>query len=41
MRSDFPNLAAKKVTPYAIYDLKNNEFFVNIGTSCDTSDESM
>ncbi|RKZ38684.1 MAG: ISAzo13 family transposase [Gammaproteobacteria bacterium] len=35
---DFPNLADKKVTPYAIYDLKNNESFVNIGTSCDTSD---
>lgn len=34
---DFPNLADKKVTPYAIYDLKNNESFVNIGTSCDTS----
>jgi len=31
-------LADKKVTPYAIYDLKNNESFVNIGTSCDTSD---
>lgn len=35
---DFPNFADKKVTPYAIYDLKNNESFVNIGTSCDTSD---
>jgi len=35
---DFPNLADAKVTPYAIYDLKNNESFVNIGTSCDTSD---
>ena len=34
---DFPDLADKKVTPYAIYDLKNNESFVNIGTSCDTS----
>ncbi len=35
---DFPNLAEKKVTPYAIYDLKNHESFVNLGTSCDTSD---
>lgn len=35
---DFPNLADGKVTPYAIYDLKNNESFVNIGTSHDTSD---
>jgi len=26
------------VTPYAVYDLKNNECFVNIGTSHDTSD---
>lgn len=34
----FPNLANKKGTKYAIYDLKNNESFVNIGTSCDTSD---
>ncbi len=35
---DFPSLAEQKVTPYAIYDLKNNESFVNIGTSHDTSD---
>jgi hypothetical protein len=35
---DFPNLATQKVTPYAIYDLKNNESLVNIGTSGDTSD---
>jgi hypothetical protein len=34
---DFQNLAEQKVTPYAIYDLKTNESFVNIGTSCDTS----
>jgi len=34
---DFPHLAELKVTPYAIYDLKNNESFVNIGTSLDTS----
>ena len=35
---DFPDLAEPKVTPYAIYDLKNNESLVNIGTSPDTSD---
>lgn len=35
---DFPNLAETKVTPYAVYDLKHNECFVNIGTSHDTSD---
>jgi hypothetical protein len=35
---DFANLAEKFVPPYAIYDLKNNESLVNIGTSCDTSD---
>ena len=35
---DFPNLADEKVNLYSIYDLKNNESFVNIGTSCDTSD---
>ncbi len=35
---DFPNLAEGKVTPYAVYDLKNNECFVNIGTNHDTSD---
>jgi hypothetical protein len=35
---DFPHLADGKVTPYAIYDLNNNESFVNIGTSRDTSD---
>lgn len=31
-------MAEQKVTPYAVYDLKNNECFVNIGTSKDTSD---
>ena len=35
---DFPYLAETKVTPYSVYDLKNNECFVNIGTSHDTSD---
>lgn len=35
---DFPDLAEQKATPYAIYDLKNNESFVNISTSNDTSD---
>jgi len=35
---DFPHLANGKVTPYGVYDLKNNESFINIGTSCDTSD---
>ena len=35
---DFQNLAEQFVPPYAIYDLKTNESFVNIGTSCDTSD---
>lgn len=35
---DFPDLAEEKVTPYAVYDMKNNECFVNLGTSNDTSD---
>ena len=35
---DFPNLAEEKVTPYAVYDIKNDECFVNLGTSNDTSD---
>ena len=35
---DFPELAEGKATPYAVYDLKNNECFVNIGTNHDTSD---
>ena len=34
---DFPHLAEMKVTPYSVYDMKNNECFVNIGTSHDTS----
>jgi len=31
-------LAEGKVIPYTIYDLKNNEAFVYLGTSNDTSD---
>jgi hypothetical protein len=32
---DFGN---KKAAPYGIYDIGNNEGFVNVGTSCDTSE---
>ena len=35
---DFPHLAEGKIIPYTIYDLKNNEAFVYIGTSHDTSE---
>jgi len=35
---DFPALAEAKVTPYAVYDMKNNECLVNLGSSNDTSD---
>jgi len=35
---DFPHLAEGNVTLYTIYDQKNNEAFVYIGTSNDTSD---
>ena len=35
---DFPHLAAGVVIPHAIYDLKNNSGFVNIGISKDTSE---
>lgn len=35
---DFPHLAEGKVNLYTIYDLKNNEAFVYIGTSHDTAD---
>jgi hypothetical protein len=35
---DYRSLADEKVTPYAVYDLKNNECFVNLGRSDDTSD---
>jgi hypothetical protein len=31
-------LADGKITPYGVYDIKNNEAFVNIGTSYDTSE---
>jgi len=37
---DYPSLAEAKITPYAVYDIKNNECFVNIGTSSDTSEFS-
>ena len=35
---DFPHLADGIVIPHAIYDLKNNSAFVNIGVSKDTSE---
>jgi len=35
---DYPHLAEGNVTLYTIYDQKNNEAFVYIGTSSDTSD---
>ncbi len=35
---DFPHLADGNVILYTIYDQNNNEAFVYIGTSCDTSD---
>jgi hypothetical protein len=35
---DFPHLADGVVIPHAIYDLKNNSGFVNIGISKDTSE---
>lgn len=35
---DFPHLADGKIFPYTIYDIQNNEAFVYIGTSLDTSD---
>ena len=35
---DFPHLAEGTVIPYTIYDLKNNEAFVYLGTSHDTRD---
>ena len=35
---DFPHLAVGKIIPYTIYDMKNNEAFVYIGTSTDTSE---
>lgn len=35
---DFPTLASGKVIPYTIYDMKNNEAFVYIGTTNNTSE---
>ena len=35
---DFPHLADGKIIPYTIYDIQNNEAFVYIVTSHDTSD---
>ena len=35
---DYAYLADAKASLYSIYDLKKNEAFVNINTSCDTSD---
>jgi len=35
---DFPSLASGKIIPYTIFDIKNNEAFVYIGTTCDTSE---
>jgi len=35
---DFPHLADGIVIPHAIYDLKNNTAFINIGVSKDTSE---
>jgi hypothetical protein len=34
---DFAYLAEQQVTPYAVYDIKNNECFANLGTSNDTA----
>jgi hypothetical protein len=35
---DYAHLAEAKVTPYAVYDMKNNECFVNLGVTADTCD---
>lgn len=35
---DFPSLASGKIIPYTIFDMKNNEAFVLIGTTSDTSE---
>jgi len=35
---DFPNLAKGTVIPYGIYDVSKNSAYINIGTSCDTSE---
>lgn len=34
---DFPDLALGKATPYGIFDINNNEGFVNVGISSDTA----
>ena len=31
------DFAKEKISPYGIYDIKNDSGFVNVGTSCDTS----
>ena len=35
---DYPTLASGKIIPYTIFDMKNNEAFVYIGTTFDTSE---
>jgi len=35
---DFPSLSEGKATPYGSYDVKNNEGFVNVGMTYDTSE---
>jgi len=35
---DFPSLSEGKATPYGAYDIKNNEGFVNVGMTYDTSE---
>jgi len=35
---DFPSLATGKIIPYTVFDIKNNEAFVYIGTTFDTSE---
>lgn len=35
---DFPTLATGKIIPYTVFDIKNNEAFVYIGTTFDTSE---
>ena len=35
---DYPSLAIGKIIPYTIFDIKNNEAFVYIGTTFDTSE---
>ena len=35
---DYPTLASGKIIPYTVFDMKNNEAFVYIGTTFDTSE---